>query len=96
LQIARLPHPARFCISDARANRGMLTEPGRNSRFRDRTVAENLDLFHLVRTGEFANGARVAAPQDRHGVLARLSEPEAAECQINHQNGAISFASVVV
>ena len=44
---------------DMRANRGTLTEPGRNSPFRDRTVAENLDLFRRMRAGEFPNGARV-------------------------------------
>src|SRR5215468_3217729 len=42
-----------------RANRGTLTEPGRNSPFRDRSVAENLDLFRRMRAGEFKNGARV-------------------------------------
>jgi glutaminyl-tRNA synthetase len=44
---------------EIRANRGTLTEPGRNSPFRDRTVAENLDLFGRMRAGEFRNGARV-------------------------------------
>jgi glutaminyl-tRNA synthetase len=42
-----------------RENRGTLTEPGRNSPFRDRSVAENLDLFRRMRAGEFDNGARV-------------------------------------
>jgi glutaminyl-tRNA synthetase len=42
-----------------RAARGTLTEPGRNSPFRDRTVEENLDLFRRMRAGEFPNGARV-------------------------------------
>ena len=44
---------------EIRHNRGTLTEPGRNSPFRDRTVAENLDLFRRMRAGEFPNGARV-------------------------------------
>jgi glutaminyl-tRNA synthetase len=44
---------------DMRVNRGTLTEPGRNSPFRDRTVEENLDLFRRMRAGEFPNGARV-------------------------------------
>ena len=39
--------------------RGTLTEPGKNSPFRDRTVEENLDLFRRMRAGEFPNGARV-------------------------------------
>ena len=42
-----------------RASRGTLTEPGKNSPFRDRTVEENLDLFRRMRAGEFPNGARV-------------------------------------
>ncbi len=44
---------------EMRTNRGTLTEPGRNSPYRDRSVAENLDLFHRMRAGEFPNGARV-------------------------------------
>ena len=44
---------------DMRANRGTLTEPGRNSPYRDRGIAENLDLFRRMRAGEFPNGARV-------------------------------------
>ena len=44
---------------DMRVNRGTLTEPGKNSPFRDRNVEENLDLFRRMRAGEFPNGARV-------------------------------------
>ena len=44
---------------DMRASRGTLTEPGRNSPYRDRSVAENFDLFRRMRAGEFPNGARV-------------------------------------
>jgi glutaminyl-tRNA synthetase len=44
---------------EIRATRGTLTEPGKDSPFRDRTVEENLDLFRRMRAGEFANGARV-------------------------------------
>ena len=44
---------------EMRANRGTLTEPGKNSPYRDRTVEENLDLFRRMRAGEFPNGARV-------------------------------------
>jgi glutaminyl-tRNA synthetase len=44
---------------EIRITRGTLTEPGRNSPFRDRTVAENLDLFRRMKAGEFPNGARV-------------------------------------
>ncbi|MGB7036764.1 MAG: glutamate--tRNA ligase family protein, partial [Xanthobacteraceae bacterium] len=42
-----------------RANRGTLTEPGKNSPFRDRGIEENLDLLRRMRAGEFPNGARV-------------------------------------
>jgi len=42
-----------------RETRGTLTEPGRNSPYRDRSVEENLDLFARMRAGEFPNGARV-------------------------------------
>jgi len=44
---------------EIRVNRGTLTEPGRNSPFRDRPIDENLDLFRRMRKGEFPNGARV-------------------------------------
>ena len=44
---------------EMRINRGTLTEPGRNSPWRDRAVEENLDLFRRMRAGEFPNGARV-------------------------------------
>ena len=42
-----------------RVNRGTLTEPGKNSPFRERGVEENLDLFRRMRAGEFPNGASV-------------------------------------
>src|SRR6187455_1644462 len=42
-----------------RISRGTLTEPGKNSPFRDRSVEENLDLFRRMRAGEFHNGVRV-------------------------------------
>jgi glutaminyl-tRNA synthetase len=44
---------------EMRIARGTLTEPGKNSPFRDRTAEENLDLFRRMRAGEFPNGARV-------------------------------------
>ncbi|MEO7013161.1 MAG: glutamine--tRNA ligase, partial [Dokdonella sp.] len=43
---------------EVRAQRGTLTEPGQNSPFRERGVAENLDLFQRMRAGEFADGTR--------------------------------------
>ena len=44
---------------EMRAMRGSLTEPGRNSPYRERAISENLDLFRRMRDGEFPNGARV-------------------------------------
>ena len=44
---------------EIREHRGTLTEPGRNSPWRDRPVEENLDLFTRMRKGEFPDGARV-------------------------------------
>ena len=44
---------------EIRANRGTLTEPGKASPYRNRSVAENLDLFQRMRAGEFPNGAHV-------------------------------------
>ncbi|HWK93806.1 MAG TPA: glutamine--tRNA ligase/YqeY domain fusion protein [Pseudolabrys sp.] len=44
---------------EMRASRGTLTEPGKNSPFRERSVEENLDLFARMKAGEFPNGARV-------------------------------------
>lgn len=43
---------------EIRAYRGTLTEPGRNSPYRDRSVEENLDLFERMRKGEFPTGSR--------------------------------------
>lgn len=44
---------------ETRSYRGTLTEPGKNSPYRARPVAENLDLFRRMRAGEFPDGARV-------------------------------------
>src|SRR4051812_16248704 len=44
---------------EIREYRGTVTEPGRNSPYRDRSVEENLDLFRRMREGEFADGAHV-------------------------------------
>jgi len=44
---------------EMRLARGTLTEAGRDSAFRNRSVEENLDLFRRMRAGEFPNGARV-------------------------------------
>lgn len=44
---------------EIRAYRGTLTEPGRPSPWRDRSIDENLDLFRRMRAGEFPDGSRV-------------------------------------
>ena len=44
---------------EIREYRGTLTEPGKDSPYRDRSVEENLDLFERMRAGEFEDGARV-------------------------------------
>ncbi len=44
---------------DMRAYRGTLTEPGKDSPFRTRSIDENLDLFARMKAGEFANGTHI-------------------------------------
>jgi glutaminyl-tRNA synthetase len=44
---------------EIRKYRGTLTEPGKNSPYRDRSVEENLDLFARMKAGEFPDGSRV-------------------------------------
>jgi glutaminyl-tRNA synthetase len=43
---------------EVRAHRGTLTEPGKESPYRNRSIEENLDLFERMRAGEFPDGAR--------------------------------------
>ena len=43
---------------EMREYRGTLTEPGKNSPFRDRSIEENLDLFERMKNGEFPDGSR--------------------------------------
>ncbi|WP_316570087.1 glutamine--tRNA ligase/YqeY domain fusion protein [Neobacillus sp. YIM B06451] len=44
---------------EIRQYRGTLTEPGKNSPYRDRSIEENLNLFERMRAGEFGNGEKV-------------------------------------
>ena len=44
---------------EIREYRGTLTEPGKNSPYRDRTIEENLALFEAMKNGEFADGSKV-------------------------------------
>lgn len=45
-------------VDELREHRGTLTVPGKNSPYRDRSIAENLDLFRRMRDGEFPEGSR--------------------------------------
>ncbi len=54
-------HQAYVCdlsSDEVRATRGTLTEPGKESPYRNRTVRENLDLFERMRDGEFPDGSK--------------------------------------
>ncbi len=44
---------------EIRAYRGTLTEPGKDSPYRDRTIEQNLDLFERMKNGEFEDGSKV-------------------------------------
>ena len=44
---------------EMRANRGTLTQPGKDSPFRSRSAAENMDLFKRMQAGEFADGTHI-------------------------------------
>ena len=44
---------------EMRTYRGTLTEPGKNSPYRDRSIEENLDLFDRMKNGEFPDGSKV-------------------------------------
>ncbi len=54
-----LAYVCELSAEEIRAYRGTLTEPGRESPWRDRPVEENLDLFRRMRAGEFPEGAKV-------------------------------------
>ncbi len=56
LIIKGLAYVDNLTAEEVRAHRGTLTEPGRESRFRNRPVVENLDLFRRMRMGEFEDG----------------------------------------
>jgi glutaminyl-tRNA synthetase len=46
-------------VDEIREYRGTLTQPGKESPYRNRSIEENLDLFRKMRAGEFADGSRV-------------------------------------
>jgi glutaminyl-tRNA synthetase len=71
-----------------REYRGTLTEPGRNSPYRNRSVAENLDLFARMRAGEFADGAKtLRAKIDMASGNINLRDPTLYRIRkVTHQN----------
>ena len=71
-----------------REYRGTLTEPGRNSPFRDRGVDENLDLFRRMRAGEFPDGTRtLRAKIDMSSGNVNLRDPAIYRIKhVEHQN----------
>ncbi|AAM40136.1 glutamine--tRNA ligase/YqeY domain fusion protein [Xanthomonas campestris] len=71
-----------------RQYRGTLTEPGRNSPFRERSVDENLDLFRRMRAGEFPDGARtLRAKIDMASGNINLRDPALYRIKhVEHQN----------
>ena len=73
---------------EVRAYRGSLTEPGRPSPYRERSVEENLDLFARMRAGEFADGARtVRAKIDMASGNINLRDPAIYRIKhVEHQN----------
>ncbi len=73
---------------EVRAYRGSLTEPGRPSPYRDRSVEENLDLFRRMRAGEFADGARtLRAKIDMASGNINLRDPALYRIKhVEHQN----------
>lgn len=83
------------CELDAeqmREYRGTLTEPGKPSPYRDRTVDENLDLFRRMRAGEFPDGSKVLrAKIDMASPNLNLRDPVLYRIRhgvIHHQTGA--------
>ncbi|WP_372391661.1 glutamine--tRNA ligase/YqeY domain fusion protein [Xanthomonas sp. NCPPB 3582] len=71
-----------------REYRGTLTEPGRNSPYRERSVDENLDLFRRMRAGEFPDGARtLRARIDMASGNINLRDPALYRIKhVEHQN----------
>ena len=85
---------AYVCDLDAeqmREYRGTLTEAGRDSPYRERSVDENLDLFRRMRAGEFENGARVLrAKIDMASPNINLRDPTLYRIRrgaVHHQTG---------
>jgi glutaminyl-tRNA synthetase len=76
---------------ETRAYRGTLTEPGRDSPWRGRSIAENLDLFRRMRAGEFPDGSRtLRAKIDMGSPNINLRDPVLYRIRhgvVHHQTG---------
>ena len=76
---------------EVRETRGTLTEPGRESPFRNRPIEENLDLFQRMRAGEFPDGSRtLRARIDMASPNINLRDPALYRIRhglIHHQTG---------
>ena len=76
---------------EIRQYRGTLTEPGKNSPYRDRSVEENLDLFSRMQAGEFDDGSRVLrAKIDMASPNINLRDPTIYRIRrgaVHHQTG---------
>ena len=82
---------------EIREYRGTLTEPGRNSPHRARSVEENLDLFQRMRAGDFQDGAHVlrakidmASPIHEYARPSTLSDPAGGTLQDRRHVAGIS------
>ncbi len=86
-----LAYACDLSAEQVREYRGTLTEPGRESPYRDRSVAENLDLFRRMRAGEFPDGARsLRAKIDMASPNINLRDPVLYRIRhgvIHHQTG---------
>lgn len=72
---------------EVREHRGTLTEPGRNSPYRDRSIDENLDLFTRMRAGEFENGSHtLRAKIDMASPNLNLRDPVIYRIQKTHHH----------
>lgn len=76
---------------EMREYRGTLTEPGKNSPFRDRSIKENIDLFSKMRAGEFEDGTKVLrAKIDMASPNMNLRDPTIYRIRhgvVHHQTG---------
>ncbi|EIC21902.1 glutamine--tRNA ligase/YqeY domain fusion protein [Thiorhodovibrio frisius] len=87
----RLAYVCDLSAEDTRAYRGTLTEPGRDSPYRERSVAENRALFERMRAGEFDDGSRtLRARIDMASPNINLRDPVLYRIKrgvIHHQTG---------